>query len=312
MTNTANQKSTDRFPGEFVNRAISPAVALETTLLIHGLPADKATTVHNRLTSEITKQGANPALVGLVKGVPTVGMTPDELEALLAESSVPKVNTSNLGHAIFTRASGATTVSTTMEFAEKAGVRLFATGGIGGVHAGYSEHLDISADLLALTRHRLAVIASGCKNILDIAATRELLETLGVPVVGYQTSEFPAFYQRESGLPVDARFDDPNELAAFLAFELARSGRGVLVANPIPQDAEIPREQWDEWLSKARSLPSVTQSAGRDATPALLAEVHRLSDGQTIDANIELACSNARLAATLAASLYSIKGQSYT
>lgn len=312
MTNTINQKSPDRSPGEFINRAISPAVALETTLLIHGLPADQANTVHSRLTSEITRQGAHPALVGLVRGVPTVGMTDEELRHLLAQKSVPKVNTSNLGHAIYTRASGATTVSTTMELAEKAGVRVFATGGIGGVHAGYNQHLDISADLFALTRHRVAVVASGCKNILDIAATRELLETLGVPVVGYQTTEFPAFYQRDSGLPVDARFDDPNELADFLAFELARSGRGVLVANPIPQEAEIPHAQWDEWLSKARSLPSVTQSAGRDATPALLAEVHRLSDGQTIDANIELICSNARLAGILAAALHAIKNQAHT
>lgn len=290
-------------PSRLINRAKAPAVALETTLLVHGLPPEQAHTVADQLDNAVTEAGSNPALIGVVSGSPVVGMTRDELKHLTDAGSVPKLNTSNLGHALFTRSHGATTVSTTMELAERAGVRVFATGGIGGVHKDYHLTPDISADLFALTRHRVAVITSGCKNILDIPATREMLETLGVPVVGYQTDVFPAFYQRRTDLPVDASFDDASELAAYLAFELARHKRGVVVANPIPEADEINQNQWDEWLREAQSLPSVKAATGRDATPALLAEVHRRSSGQTVRANIALALSNARLAGKLAAAM---------
>ena len=288
---------------QLVNRAKSPAVALETTILVHGLPKESALEIAAQFDSEVTDAGANPALVGVVGGVPTVGMTKQELETLINADSVPKLNASNLGYAMHTGSHGATTVSTTMELAERAGIRVFATGGIGGVHTGYDKLPDISADLGAIAHHRVAVVTSGCKNILDLAATRELLETLGIPVIGYQTDVFPAFYQRETDLPVDARFDDPAELADYLNFELTRKARGVVVANPIPATSEIPQEEWDSWLSKARSLPSVAQSTGRDATPAVLAEVHTLSDGRTIEANIALARSNARLAGQIAAKI---------
>jgi len=291
----------------FVNRAASPAVALETTILVHGLPKDSATKAAELFESEVRAGGANAALIGVVSGVPTVGMNRQELEALINADSVPKLNTSNLGYALHSGSHGATTVSTTAELAERAGIRVFATGGIGGVHTDYHKRPDISADLGAIARHRVAVVTSGCKNILDLAATRELLETLGIPVIGYQTDVFPAFYQRETDLPVDARFDDPAELADYLGFELSRKSRGVVVANPIPSASEISHEEWGHWLSKARNVPSVTQSTGRDATPAVLAEVHRLSGGRTIEANIALACSNARLAGLLAAGLGSQK-----
>lgn len=287
-------------PQRLVNRAKSPGVALETTLLVHGLPAEQAVGVADRLDEAVRAGGSHPALVGVVAGQPTVGMTRDELRLLTAAGKVPKLNTSNLGHALWTGSHGATTVSTTMELAERAGLRVFATGGIGGVHRDYHLRPDISADLFALTRHRVAVVTSGSKNILDLAATREMLETLGVPVIGYRTDVFPAFYQRPTDLPVDASFDDPHELAGYLAFELARHRRGVVVANPIPQADEIPQQEWDGWLAEARSLPSVKHAAGRDATPALLAEVHRLSGGRTIRANIALAVGNAALAGLLA------------
>lgn len=288
---------------QFVNRAISPAVALETTILVHGLPKQRALEVCKQLEQEVMESGAHPALVGVVNGAPTVGMTRDELLEFLDADHIEKLNSSNLGQAIHTGLSGATTVSTTMELAERAGIRVFATGGIGGVHQNYHERPDISADLFALTRHRLAVVTSGCKNILDIPATREMLETLGVTVIGYQTDTFPAFYQRETDLPVDARYDDTRELADFVGFELARTGRGIVVANPIPKPDEIPLTEWGSWLSQARTLPSVMNSNGRDATPALLAEVHRLSDGKTIEANVALARSNAKLAGSIAAVL---------
>lgn len=294
----------DRVPAKpLINRTNSPAVALETTILVHGLPKDRALEVADQLEQDVRAAGAHPALVGVVNGAPTVGMTRQELNDFLQADHIQKLNTSNIGLAMHANASGATTVSTTMELAERAGVRLFATGGIGGVHKNYHQRPDISADLFALARHRVAVVTAGCKNILDINATREMLETLGVTVIGCRTDTFPAFYQRETDLPVDARFDDPNELADFLAFELARNKRGIVVANPIPAEAEIPLSKWDNWLSEARTLPSVMQSSGRDATPTLLAEVHRLSDGQTIEANIALARDNARLAGQLASRL---------
>ncbi|MCA9272308.1 MAG: pseudouridine-5'-phosphate glycosidase [Phycisphaerales bacterium] len=290
-------------PTRLINRAKAPAVALETTLLVHGLPPEEALTVADQLDDAVAEAGSNPALVGVVHGSPVVGMTRDELKLLTDAGSVPKLNTSNLGHALFTGSHGATTVSTTMELAERAGIRVFATGGIGGVHRDYHLTPDISADLFALTRHRVAVVTSGCKNILDIPATREMLETLGIPVVGYRTDVFPAFYQRQTHLSVDATFDNPTELAAYLAFELARHKRGIVVANPIPESDEIAQNQWDEWLQEARNLPSVKSAGGRDATPALLAEVHRLSAGRTVDANIALAVSNAGLAGQLAAAM---------
>lgn len=292
-------------PARLVSRAKAPAVALETTLLVHGLPKDRALTIADKLDEAVTASGAHPALVGVVNGSPTVGMSRDELRALLDAPKVQKLNTANLGLALHARDHGATTVSTTMELAHRAGVRLFATGGIGGVHKDYHLTPDISADLFALTRCRVAVVTSGCKNILDIRATRELLETLGIPVVGYQTDTFPAFYQRATDVPVDASFDDPENLVDFLAFELARSPRGVVVANPIPKEAEIPLPEWETWLSEARGLPSVKQASGRDATPAILAEVHRLSNGRTVEANIALALSNASLAGRLARANYS-------
>lgn len=287
-------------PARLINRAKSPAVALETTLLVHGIPTDQALTVADQLDQAVTKGGSHPALVGVVNGSPVVGMTREELKLLISQGPVPKLNTSNLGHALFTKSHGATTVSTTMELAHRAGVRVFATGGIGGVHKDYHLTPDISADLFALTKHRVAVVTSGCKNILDIRATREMLETLGVPVVGYQTDVFPAFYQRRTELPVDAVFEDASELAAYLAFELARNERGIVVANPIPAAAEIAQDEWDSWLHEAQSLPSVNAAAGRDATPALLAEVHRISRGRTVQANIALALANASLAGLLA------------
>lgn len=287
-------------PARLINRAKSPAVALETTLLVHGLPADQALKVADLLDQAVTQGGSHPALVGVVGGSPVVGMTKDELKLLISQGPVPKLNTSNLGHALFTKSHGATTVSTTMELAHRAGVRVFATGGIGGVHKDAHLTHDISADLFALTRNRVAVVTSGCKNILDLRGTREMLETLGVPVVGYQTDVFPAFYQRRTDLPVDTTFDDHAELAAYLAFELARNPRGIVVTNPIPTSAEIAQDEWDNWLKEAQSLPSVKAAAGRDATPALLAEVHRISKGRTVEANIALALANASLAGRLA------------
>lgn len=284
-----------------VNRAAKHAVALETTLLVHGVPKDSARPLADELNAIVESQGASPALVGVVHGAPTVGMTPEELDTLLAADSVAKANTANLGVLMARGQHAATTVSATMELAAAAGVDVFATGGLGGVHPGYAEHLDISSDLAAFTRFPVAVVTSGVKSILDVLSTREALETLGVPVVGFRTDHFPAFYLRESEAGVDARFDDADELASFLTAELARTGRGVVVANPIPETDEINPDDWFHWLAEAERQADDAGATGRARTPALLAALHTVSRGRTLAANLALVRSNATLAARLAA-----------
>ncbi len=290
-------------PAKLVSRIGRAPVALETTLLIHGVPRESAASLAAELGTIIQQRGALPALVGVVGGIATVGITDSELGELLAADHIPKVNTANLGLALSQGVHAATTVSTTMEVAAAAGVRVFATGGLGGVHRGYGEHLDISADLAAFTRFPVAVVASGVKSILDVEATREVLESLGIPVVGYKTDRFPAFYLRESAAGVDARFEDVSSLASFVLAELARTSRGVLVCNPIPQEAELSREDWDRWLTDATRAAHDAGVKGRDMTPFLLAQLHTLSKGETLRANIELVKSNTALAAELAAAM---------
>lgn len=286
-----------------VNRAHGPAVALETTLLLHGVPKAESRPLADDLARIVRAAGAQPAIVALVRGVPTVGLTDAELNDLLAAAKVQKVNTSNLGAAIHRKANAATTVSTTMELAAAAGVRVFATGGLGGVHRGYGTDLDISADLTAFTRFPVAVVTSGVKSLLDVEATREAFETLGIPVVGYRTDRFPAFYLRESDADVDARFDDPADLAAFARAELARTGRGIVVCNPIPQSEEIDRRSWDRWLEQASQAARAGGAAGRAVTPATLGHLHEMSAGATLRANLALVRSNAELAGKLAAAI---------
>lgn len=284
---------------DIINRAEPRSVALETTLPAMGLPEGEGLPFSRELDEIIRNEGAEPATVGVLGGRAIVGMTDDELAALLDGRAVEKANTANLGVLAFNKADAATTVSVTMELASAAGVRVFATGGVGGVHRGYGEHLDISADLAAFTRFPVAVVASGTKSLLDVESTREAFETLGVPVIGFRCDRFPAFYLRESDAGVDARFDDEEALAAFLAAELARTGRGVLVCNAIPEADEIGRADWDAWLAAAQR--EAEGSAGRDVTPAVLGALHRISGGATMRANLSLVRSNARLAGRLAA-----------
>lgn len=292
-----------------VNRARAGAVALETTLVVHGVPRASGRSLALELDQIVREGGASAALVGVVAGRPTVGMTLDELDAMLAAAEaggVPKVNAANLGLAIHRGQHAATTVSATMELASRAGVRVFATGGIGGVHKGLAQRLDISADLAALARVPMVVVCSGVKTLLDVGATREALEALGVCVVGYRTDRFPAFYLRdagEGGARVDARFDDEADLAEFLACELARRASAVLVCNPIPAEDELDRDEFDAWLAQAEG--QVGPIAGRNVTPAILGRLHELSDGATLRANLALVRSNAALAARLAALLAS-------
>ena len=274
-------------------------MALETTLLVHGVPKNASVRLAEELDVIVHEEGSTPALIGVVDGRVTIGMDRAELESMLSGVAVPKVNTANLGHALHAGSSAATTVSTTMELAAYAGLRVFATGGIGGVHRGYGEHLDISADLVAFTRYPVAVVTSGVKSILDVRATREALESLGVTVIGFGTDVFPAFYLRDGGCGVDIRIDNPDELASFVRAELPRTGRGIVIANPIPVEDEISESDWSGWLSEAERQAVEAGAAGRDVSPAVLAGLHEVSAGKTLEANIALVKANARVAAML-------------
>jgi len=277
----------------------SRAVALETTLLVHGVPKSSSAQLAAELGSIIEEEDSTPALIGVLDGVPTIGMSGQQLQTMLDAQEVPKANTANLGIYMHKGSHAATTVSTTMELAAFAGLRVFATGGLGGVHHGYGTELDISADLMGFTRFPIAVVTSGVKSILDVVSTREALESLGVTVVGYQTDAFPAFYLRESSARVDIRFDDIDELASFVRAELPRSGRGIVVANPIPAEHELDHGQWAKWLKRAKKLAEGDGASGRDVTPSILKHLHEISEGQTLLANIELVKSNARVAAMI-------------
>jgi pseudouridine-5'-phosphate glycosidase len=281
-----------------VNRAGPASVALETTLPVHGVPKGHGAQLIEHLAAAVIEEDASPAFVGIHHGRPVVGLNPRETADLLADpGAVPKANTANLGLLIHRGSHGATTVSATVELAAAAGIRMVATGGLGGVHRDYARRLDVSADLAALARFPVAVVTSGVKSILDVEATRELIEAMGVPVVGFGTDDFPAFYLRSSGARVDARFDDSDDLARFIAAELTRAGRGIVVANPVPQAQAVSPQDWQRWLDEAARGPK--PESGRDVTPVTLARLHEVSGGATLRANVALALGNARLAARL-------------
>src|SRR5919108_2380755 len=226
-------------------RARRPVVALETTLVTHGFPHPEGLTIAAELEAAVAAAGAQPATIGIVDGRIHVGLGHAELERLATCGRAAKLNLSNLAAHLVPGSWGSTTVAATVFVARHAGIRVFGTGGIGGVHRNAAETGDISADLAALARFPVAVVCAGAKAILDLPRTRELLETLGVPVFGFQTSEFPAFYSRTSGLPVDRRFDEVRLLAhAVRAHFALNAGTGVLVVNPVPAEHELPRAVW--------------------------------------------------------------------
>lgn len=295
--------TTDATSKQPIRRVGRRAVALETTLLAHGIPRAEAAGFARELNAIVADAGATPAVVGIVDGRPIVGLSDAELGRLLERPDVAKVNTSNLGVIMHRGECGATTVSTTVELAARVGVSIFATGGIGGVHRGYGERLDISSDLAAIARHPVAVVTSGVKSLLDVVSTREALETLGVPVIGFRCDRFPAFYTRDSDASVDARFDDVEELASFIRLELSRSVRGMVVANPIPVADEIDAARFELWLKQAEQRAGRTGSPGRSVTPAILSALHEVSAGATLHANLTLVRSNVKLAAALATAM---------
>ena len=279
-------------------------VALESSLISHGLPfPDNLETAH-RLEDIVTSEGAVPATIGVVEGRVVVGLDSGEIEHFARSDEVSKVSRRDLAVALAQRRHGATTVAATMICATHAGVRVLATGGIGGVHRGAEHSMDVSADITELARSPVAVVCSGAKSILDIAKTLEVLETQGVPVVGYRTDRFPAFHARDSGHPVLARADSPVEAAGIVAARDALGlGGGVVIANPVPRDAAIDIAVLDGWIETALAEAAAEGAAGGALTPFLLGRLAEMSGGRTLAANKALLASNAALAASVAIAL---------
>ncbi len=277
-----------------------PLVALETTVVTHGLPAPEGLEVAAELETAVRREGAVPATVGVLDGRLRVGLTPGELARLAGAPEALKLNLGNLAAGIASGRPGSTTVAATLLASHLAGIRVGATGGIGGVHRGAAETGDVSADLPALARFPVAVVCAGAKAVLDLERTLEALETLGVPVLGLGTDRFPAFYRRDSGLPVDHAFDDVATLAAAVATHFALGLGGVVVAHPIPAAHEMPQDLYDRALASALVKLDRRRLRGRQVTPFLLAELARLTAGQSVFSNRALLLANATAAARLA------------
>lgn len=283
-----------------------PVVALESTIIAHGMPFPKNVETALRVEKIVREAGAVPATCAIIGGKLTSGLTTDQIELLgRGGSEIPKASRRDLAYLISRGAHGATTVASTMVIAHMAGIRIFATGGIGGVHRGATSTMDVSADLPELAQTPVAVVSAGAKSILDLPLTLEYLETQGVPVLGYQTEEFPAFYTRSSGLKVDFRLDTPQEIAQLLHAQWSNGLRsGVLITNPVPAEHEADPALIDQAISEALSAADEKGVRGKAITPFLLAYIERITDGKSLETNIELVCNNARLAGEIAGSYW--------
>lgn len=281
-----------------------PVVALESTIISHGMPYPRNVETALLVEETIREQGAVPATIAIIEGRLKVGLSKEEIEYLgKAGTAVTKVSRRDIPFMVAGKKDGATTVAATMILAEMAGVKVFATGGIGGVHRGAQETFDISADLQELANTDVAVVCAGAKSILDLALTREYLETQGVPVIGYQTESLPAFYTRESEHSVDYRLDTVQDIAMALKakWEMSLEG-GVVVANPIPKEYAMPVEVITNAIDTALAEAEEQGIAGKESTPFLLARVCELTGGNSLDSNIQLVLNNARLGAAIAKS----------
>ncbi|HEX5966761.1 MAG TPA: pseudouridine-5'-phosphate glycosidase [Pyrinomonadaceae bacterium] len=283
------------------NRAV---VALESTVIAHGLPRPTNFETAQHLEHIVRGGGGAPATIGILCGRVKVGLTTEEVRKLAEEDNIRKVSTRDLPIALAERWDGATTVATTCWIAHRAGIKVFATGGIGGVHRGALP--DVSADLPELSRTPIIVVCSGAKIVLDLPATREWLETYGVTVIGYGCDDFPAFYSRSSGLPVDTRVDTPSEVARLFRMHTElRMSSALLVTVPVPEEFEVPQGQLQTALAHALESAERNGISGRDLTPFLLSQMAEHSRGATLRANIALLENNARVAAEIAVALRS-------
>lgn len=279
-------------------------VALESTIISHGMPYPRNVETALMCEKIIADQGAVPATIGIIKGRIKVGLTVEEVEYMGKEQGIIKTSRRDLPFIVARKADGATTVAATMIIAALAGIKVFATGGIGGVHRGAQDTFDISADLQELAQTNVAVVCAGAKSILDIGLTLEYLETFGIPVVGFKTDDFPAFYTRKSGYGVDYRVDSAVELAQAIKtkWELGLKG-GVIVGNPIPAEHELDAVRINKAIDDAVLEAAAKGVKGKETTPFLLGKVLEITEGKSLDANIELVYNNSRVAADLAVEL---------
>lgn len=286
-------------------KAGKPVVALESTIISHGMPYPQNVETALKVEQTIRENGAVPATIAIIGGQLKAGCTPKEIEYLGKKGqAVIKASRRDLPVLIARKADGATTVTTTMIIASMAGIRVFATGGIGGVHRGAQQTFDISADLEELAQTPVMVVCAGAKSILDLGLTLEYLETKGVPVIGYGTEELPAFYTRHSGFKVDYRIDTPEELAAAFKAKMDCGLKGgMLVTNPIPEEFSMPKEVIDKAIEQALREMDEAGIHGKQCTPFLLAKVKDLTGGESLASNIQLVLNNARLAAKTAKAL---------
>lgn len=281
-----------------------PVVALESTILSHGMPYPQNVEFAHKVEEIIRSEGAVPATTAILDGKLKVGLTAEELELMCKGENVGKVSRRDVAVYLATGRNGATTVATTMMIAAMAGIRIFATGGIGGVHRGATETMDISADLQELAHTPVAVVGAGAKSLLDIGLTLEYLETMGVPVIGVDTDDFPAFYCRRSGFQVDFNAKDEKLIAKILKtkWDLNIEG-GALIANPIPVEYELDFDEMERVIQQALTLAKEQGIHGKDTTPFLLKHIKDMTEGVSLASNLQLAYNNARVAAKIAVEL---------
>jgi pseudouridine-5'-phosphate glycosidase len=282
-----------------------PVLALESSIITHGMPWPQNLETARRAQQAVREAGVTPATIAIVDGVARIGLDDAKLEHLAqAGPDAAKCSRRDVAPLMSAGATAGTTVAATMLFAHRAGIRVFATGGIGGVHRGATESFDISADLQELARTPMAVVCAGPKAILDLGLTLEYLETHGVPVVGYGTDELPAFYSLSSGLPVPYRLDSPEQVAEAIRLQQTLGlQQGMVIANPPPASATLDEERLDRWIRQATKEAAATGVSGKALTPYLLQRIEGLSGGASLEANVALMLNNARVGAMIAAAL---------
>jgi len=286
----------------------SPVVALESTVIAHGLPRPQNLETACRLETIVRDAGATPATIAILGGQLCVGLDQDQIKQIAERDHIRKISTRDLAIAVANKWNGGTTVASTIWIAHRSGIKVLATGGIGGAHRGLLP--DVSADLTELARSPLVVVCSGAKIVLDLPATREWLETNGIAVVGYHCDEMPAFFSRRSGLSIDARVDSPDDMARLFKAQRALGiDSALLVTVPVPADAEVPEERLEAILNESLLEAERQQIAGREVTPFLLSRMQEQSEGATLRANLALLENNARVAAEIARAVSEIESQ---
>jgi pseudouridine-5'-phosphate glycosidase len=281
-----------------------PVVALESTIISHGMPYPVNVETALKVEEIVRGNGAIPATIGIMEGKLKVGLTVEEIEHFAKNDDIVKVSRRDIPFIIAKKLNGATTVAATMIIASLAGIKVFVTGGIGGVHRGAQQSFDISADLMELAKTDVAVVCAGAKSILDIGLTLEYLETQGVPIVGYKTEEFPSFYTRKSGFKVDYRVDTIEELAnaVKIKWDLGLKG-GLVIGNPIPEEYEMDYDVINRSIEDALYEAKKAGIKGKETTPFLLSKVKKLTEGKSLESNIRLVYNNAKVGAKLAVQL---------